>query len=110
VENLCAVNFDWNRRRSHYTNVYLDVIKSVDARNVSDVGGVDHSDVLAVDWLADNLYWADAGSNVLEVSRLDGSCRKIVIGRTASRGCFPATRVSYPFDLNSASNNGFTAL
>jgi hypothetical protein len=31
-------------------------------------------------------------------------------GRTASRGCVPATRVSYPFDPNSASNNRFTAL
>jgi hypothetical protein len=62
----------------------------------------------AVDWLADNLYWTDAGRNILEVSRLDSSFRKIVIceiviGRTSSRGCFPATRVSYPFDLNSAS-------
>jgi hypothetical protein len=93
----------------------LDVIRNVDAPNDSNVAtpvytNLTTPDGLAVDWLADNLYWTDAGSNVLEVSRLDGSCRKIVIGRTASRGCVPATRVSNPFDLNSASNNGFTAL
>ena len=29
---------------------------------------------------SDNLYWTDAGRNVLEISRLDGSSRKIVIG------------------------------
>jgi hypothetical protein len=34
---------------------------------------------LAVDWIADNIYWTDADSKVLEVARLDGSSRKIII-------------------------------
>jgi hypothetical protein len=34
---------------------------------------------LAVDWIADNIYWTDAASKVLEVARLDGSSRKIII-------------------------------
>ncbi|PSN54231.1 Low-density lipoprotein receptor-related protein 4 [Blattella germanica] len=34
---------------------------------------------LAVDWIADNIYWTDAGRKVLEVSRLDGSSRKVII-------------------------------
>ena len=86
VHNAIGVDFHWNRRRFYYTDVYLDVIKSVDAGNVSDVWLVVSTnlttpDGLAVDWLADNLYWTDAGRNVLEVSRLDGSCRKIVVSR-----------------------------
>ena len=36
-------------------------------------------DGLAVDWIADNIYWTDAGRKVLEVARLDGSSRKIII-------------------------------
>lgn len=36
-------------------------------------------DSLAVDWLADNIYWTDSGRKVLEVARLDGSCRKSII-------------------------------
>ena len=36
-------------------------------------------DGLAVDWIADNIYWTDAGRKVLEVARLDGSCRKVII-------------------------------
>lgn len=36
-------------------------------------------DGLAVDWIADNIYWTDAGRKVLEVACLDGSSRKIII-------------------------------
>ena len=85
VHNAIGVDFHWVQQRFYYTDVYLDVIKSVDARNVSNVTTLVSSnlttpDGLAVDWLADNLYWTDAGRNVLEVSRLDGSARKIIIG------------------------------
>ena len=34
---------------------------------------------LAVDWLARNLYWTDTGTDRIEVSRLNGSARKILI-------------------------------
>lgn len=34
---------------------------------------------LAVDWLADNIYWTDMKHRVIEVARLDGSCRKRII-------------------------------
>jgi hypothetical protein len=36
-------------------------------------------DGLAVDWIAENIYWTDAGRKVLEVARLDGSSRKTII-------------------------------
>ncbi|XP_046657715.1 low-density lipoprotein receptor-related protein 4-like isoform X4 [Daphnia pulicaria] len=85
VHNAIGVDFHWGRQRFYYTDVYLDVIRSVDARNVSNVETLVSSnlttpDGLAVDWLADNLYWTDAGRNVLEASRLDGTNRKIIIG------------------------------
>jgi low-density lipoprotein receptor-related protein 4 len=34
---------------------------------------------LAVDWIANNIYWTDTTRKVIEVSRLDGSCRKVLI-------------------------------
>lgn len=40
-----------------------------------------HPDGLAVDWVAENLYWTDAGTDRIEVSRLDGKYRKILISR-----------------------------
>ncbi len=79
------VDFHWGRQRFYYTEVYLDVIRNVDAPNDSNVAtpvytNLTTPDGLAVDWLADNLYWTDAGRNILEASRLDGTNRKIIIG------------------------------
>lgn len=34
---------------------------------------------MVVDWVADNLYWADTGSKRIEVARLNGSSRKVLI-------------------------------
>jgi len=36
-------------------------------------------DGLAVDWVARNLYWCDKGLNTIEVSKLDGRFRKVLI-------------------------------
>lgn len=32
-----------------------------------------------MDWIADNLYWSDSLTGVIEVSRLNGTCRKTII-------------------------------
>ena len=34
---------------------------------------------LAVDWIASNLYWSDKERHLIEVARLDGSSRKVLI-------------------------------
>jgi len=56
----------------------------VDTRNLTSTetivsANLTTPDGLAVDWIADNIYWTDAGRKVLEVARLDGSSRKIII-------------------------------
>ena len=38
-----------------------------------------HPDGLAVDWLGRNLYWTDTGNDRIEVVRLNGSYRQVVI-------------------------------
>lgn len=38
-------------------------------------------DGLAIDWLADNLFWTDTGRKVLEVAKLDGTCRKVIFDK-----------------------------
>lgn len=44
--------------------------------------GLKTTDGLAVDWVARNLYWTDTGRNTIEASRLDGSCRKVLINNS----------------------------
>ena len=36
---------------------------------------------MAVDWVANNIYWADMDKNRIEMARLDGSSRKVLIWR-----------------------------
>src|SRR4051812_14132410 len=41
--------------------------------------GLEHPEGMAVDWIAHNLYWADTSLNRIEVARLDGSSRKVIL-------------------------------
>ena len=34
---------------------------------------------LVIDWIAETLYWSDVATNIIEVSRIDGSYRKVII-------------------------------
>jgi len=40
---------------------------------------VKHLNGVAIDWVARNLYWTDTGTDTIEVSRLNGSSRKVLI-------------------------------
>nr|CAD7429648.1 unnamed protein product [Timema monikensis] len=84
VRNAIAVDFHWAKQKIYYTDVQLDIIRSVDMHNLSNTytlisTNLTTPDGLAVDWIADNIYWTDAARKLLEVARLDGSCRKVVI-------------------------------
>lgn len=43
------------------------------------VSEVHHPDGIAVDWIARNMYWTDTGTDRIEVARLNGSSRRILI-------------------------------
>ncbi|XP_071452392.1 low-density lipoprotein receptor-related protein 4 isoform X2 [Hetaerina americana] len=84
IRNAIAVDFHWKHQRIYYTDVHLDIIRSVDMENMSQTSvlvstNLTTPDGLAVDWIADNIYWTDTGRKVLEVARLDGTCRKVVV-------------------------------
>ena len=40
---------------------------------------VDNPDGIAVDWIARNVYWTDTGTDRIEVARLNGTSRKVLI-------------------------------
>lgn len=44
--------------------------------------GLKTTDGLAVDWVSRNMYWTDTGRNTIEVARLDGSCRKVLVNNS----------------------------
>ncbi|XP_067144345.1 low-density lipoprotein receptor-related protein 4-like [Centruroides vittatus] len=83
IYNAVAVDYDYQNKRIFYTDVRLDVIRSInmDGSNLKTIisSNLEIADGLAVDWIAKNLYWTDTGQNVIEVARLDGSSRTILI-------------------------------
>ncbi len=40
---------------------------------------VDNPDGIAVDWVARNVYWTDTGTDRIEVARLNGRARKVLV-------------------------------
>ena len=43
------------------------------------VGSVMSVEGLAIDWMSRNLYWVDSGRKVIEMARLSGLHRKVII-------------------------------
>lgn len=87
IQNAIAVDFHWKNQLIYYTDIDLDVIVSVNMHNFTDYKiihgkNLTTPDGLAIDWIANNMYWTDIGSQVLEVSKIDGSCRKVLINKS----------------------------
>lgn len=87
IENVHAaivLDYHYNQSKLYYADVNIDVIKEVDLKNVKSTrniitSGLKTTNGLAVDWIANNLYFSDTESSSIEVSRLDGSSRKVII-------------------------------
>ena len=54
------------------------IILSIGLREIVTTG-IQVPDGLAVDWVAHNLYWSDTHYDHIEVARLDGSQRRVLI-------------------------------
>ena len=78
-----AVDFHINQSRVFWTDLKAKKISRAfingsQSEPVIDID-VDYPDGLAVDWVADNLYWTDSLTERIECSRLDGRHRKTLI-------------------------------
>ncbi|KAJ2950742.1 hypothetical protein O0L34_g9004 [Tuta absoluta] len=103
VQNSIAVDFHWEKKLIFYTDVHYDVIKSINMMNMSETkvvvqGKLTTPNGLAVDWIANNIYWTDNDFKVLEVARLDGSSRKTLVNdmnEPRALAVFPAKGFMY---------------
>nr|CAH7712475.1 unnamed protein product [Callosobruchus chinensis] len=84
IRNAIDVDFHWEKKLIFFTDIERNVIQSVSMYNISDVQTIldknlSSADGIAVDWIADNIYWTNTGNKVIEVSRLDGTSRKVIV-------------------------------
>ncbi|GAB6033184.1 Low-density lipoprotein receptor- protein 4 [Chamberlinius hualienensis] len=85
THDIVAVDFDLHQKKIYFSNVYLDIIQRMnfDGSDVETIVTTKLMTIngLAIDWVADNIYWADTGRNVIEVARTNGSFRMVIIDR-----------------------------
>ncbi|XP_048725147.2 low-density lipoprotein receptor-related protein 2 isoform X1 [Caretta caretta] len=99
-EHIQAIDYDWNPEGIGLSIVYYSILghgsefgsikraylPTFDGSGNNPVKEVDlnlryivNPDGLAVDWVGRHLYWTDAGTNRIEVAKLDGRYRKWLI-------------------------------
>ncbi|XP_015608522.1 low-density lipoprotein receptor-related protein 4 isoform X2 [Cephus cinctus] len=83
--NIISIDFHFAKQLIFYIDVNLREIRSVSMRNLSDIRVIVEASNfsapfrLAVDWLANNIYWTDPKHKIISVARLNGSSRKRII-------------------------------
>lgn len=98
VHGAVVVDYHYKKSLLFFADVNLDIIRRVNLLNFSDNivivdSGISTTNGLAVDWVADNVYWSDADRKNIEVSRLDGSSRKELISTELND---PKSLIVYP--------------
>ncbi|XP_037724672.1 low-density lipoprotein receptor-related protein 4 isoform X2 [Drosophila subpulchrella] len=84
VHGAVVLDFHYRKNLLFFADVNLDVIRRVNLLNLTESKVIVNTEVLtpngiAVDWIADNLYWSDTDRKLIEVARIDGSSRKRII-------------------------------
>lgn len=83
IHGAVVVDYHYNQSFLFYADVNIDAIRRIDMKDFSQAQtlvstGLNTPNGIAVDWLANNLYWTDTSVKAIEVSRLDGSSRKAI--------------------------------
>jgi len=78
-----ALDFDPVEDRVYWSDAYLGQIRSAFFNRTSVKTlfycNVQTPDGLAIDHVGRNIYWTDAGTKAIEVGRLDGTSRRVLI-------------------------------
>uniref|UniRef100_A0A672JJU4 Low density lipoprotein receptor-related protein 5 n=1 Tax=Salarias fasciatus TaxID=181472 RepID=A0A672JJU4_SALFA len=81
VREASALDFDVSERRIYWTDILTISRAYMNGSSVEHVieFGLDYPEGVAVDWMGRNIYWADTGTNRIEVARLDGQYRQVLV-------------------------------
>lgn len=98
VHGAVVLDYHYKNHLIIYADVNVDAIKTVNIENPSETqtivsAGLHTPNGLAVDWIANNVFWSDTGIKAIEVSRLDGSSRKTILNEGLND---PRCMIVYP--------------
>ena len=85
LQNAIALDFDWQEQYVYWSDVMSAgsnisrMFVNGSGREVLHSSTLRNPDGLAVDWIGRNLYWCDKTTDSIEVSRLDGLYRRVLI-------------------------------
>uniref|UniRef100_A0A3P9HTY5 EGF-like domain-containing protein n=1 Tax=Oryzias latipes TaxID=8090 RepID=A0A3P9HTY5_ORYLA len=83
LNNAVALDFDYHQQMIYWTDVNTQgsMIRRmhINGSNVLHRTLLSNPDGLAVDWIGGNLYWCDKGRDTIEVSKLNGAYRTVLI-------------------------------
>nr|CAD7434757.1 unnamed protein product [Timema monikensis] len=88
LTNAVALDYDWEEKCIYWSDVtslgssIKRLCTKAQGNNTYEVlhsATLQNPDGLAVDWVGRNLYWCDKGLDTIEVSKLDGRFRKVLI-------------------------------
>ncbi|KAH9498800.1 Exosome complex protein, partial [Bulinus truncatus] len=91
LQNAIALDFHYNRSLVFWTDVSNDKIYrgEIQSNTVSKIEpiiefGLATTEGLAVDWIANNIYWVESNLDQIEVAKLDGTDRATLIAGNMS--------------------------
>lgn len=83
IQNAIAVDYHWEKQRIFYADVDLNIIASINMKNFSDhkvilTDNISEPNGIAVDWIANNIYFAHFKKKTIEVANIEGTYRKVL--------------------------------
>uniref|UniRef100_A0A8D2LBK3 Prolow-density lipoprotein receptor-related protein 1 n=1 Tax=Varanus komodoensis TaxID=61221 RepID=A0A8D2LBK3_VARKO len=81
LNNAVALDFDYRAQMIYWTDVTTQgsMIRRMHINGSNVQVCVCNPDGLAVDWVGGNLYWCDKGRDTIEVSKLNGAYRTVLV-------------------------------
>lgn len=78
-----ALDIDFRESRIYWTDIKLKAITRAfingsEIERVVDLG-LESPEGLALDWIAHNLYWSDTNTRRIEMIRLEGGVRRVLV-------------------------------
>ncbi|KAK9731245.1 Low-density lipoprotein receptor domain class A [Popillia japonica] len=84
IKHAIDVDFHWKKQLLFFTDVKNQRIVRMPMNNLTDTKVIVNENItapngLAIDWIAENMYWTDTQLSVVEVAKLDGTSRKVLV-------------------------------